>query len=76
MRSGTGISSVNDDKVAYTQEEAKESIDPGGGQAQGRVGHRNRNTSTCGTEAEERDLDYPSAPPAPAPHYLLYVSPL
>lgn len=77
MRSGTGISSVNDDKVAYTQEEAKEKH-RGGDRSRDkhRVGHRNRNTSTCGTEAEERDLDYPSAPPAPAPHYLLYVSPL
>jgi len=31
MRSGTGISSVNDDKVAYTQEEAKENHREGTG---------------------------------------------
>ena len=56
MRNGTGISSVNDGKVAYTQEEAKEKHRAGDrGRDKHRVGHRNRNTSTCGSEAGERD---------------------
>ena len=80
MRSGTGISSVDDGKVAYTQEEAKESIDPGGGQAQGRVGHRNRNTSTCGSEAGERDRGITLLSPSPlfviCPPPLMRVTPV
>ena len=55
MRSGTGISSVNDE-VAYTQEEAKEKH-RGGDRSRDkhRVGHRNRNASTCGSEAGQRE---------------------
>ena len=75
MRSGIGISSVNGGKGAYMQEEAKE-------QQRGRrdrirdkhkAGHRNRNSSTCGSEAGERERGITSCSP---PHYLLYVSPV
>ena len=66
-------SSVNDGKVAYTQQEAKDK-QPGGDRSRDkhRVGHRNRNTSTCGSEAGERDR---GITPCPPPNYLLYVSP-
>ena len=66
MRNGTGISSVNDGKVAYTQEEAKEKH-RGGDRSRDkhRVGHRNRNTSTCGSEAGGRDRGITPLPPLP-----------
>ena len=66
MRSGTGISSVNNGKVAYMQEEAKEKH-RGGDRSRDkhRVGHRNRNTSTCGSEAGERDRGITPLPPSP-----------
>ena len=76
MRSVIGSSSVNGGKVAYMQEEAKEQERGRGDRSRDkhREGHRNRNTSTCGSEAGERDKGITPLPPPP--HYLLYVSSL
>ena len=76
MRSSTGISSVDDGKVAYTQEEAKEKH-RGGDRSRDkyRVGHRNRNTSTCGREAGERDRGITALPP-PSPLSVICLPPL
>ena len=65
MRSGIGISSVNDAKVAYMNEEAKEHQRGWRDRSRDkhRVGHRNRNTSTCGSEAGEREMGI--TPPVP-----------
>ena len=71
MRNGTGINSVNDGMVAYTQEEAKEKH-RGGDRSRDkhRVGHRNRNTSTCGSEAGERDRGITPLLPLPIISYM------
>ena len=77
MRSGTGISSVNDGKVAYTQEEAKEKH-RGGDRSRDkrRAGHRNRNTSTCGCTAEaRRERGTVGLPPCPPLPIICYMSP-
>ena len=72
MRSGIGISSVNDGKVASTQEEAKEKQRGDRSRDKHRVGHRNRNTSTCGSEAGERERGI--TPPVPL-SIICYMSP-
>ena len=77
MRSGIGISSVNDGKAAYTQEEAKDQQGGRGDRSRDkhRVGHRNRNTSsTCGSEAGERERGI--TPLSPSPLFVICLSPL
>ena len=75
MRNGTGISSVNDGKIAYTQEEAKEKHQ-GGGQEQGQAQGRTSEQEHQHVRKQGRREGQGDYPPAPPPHYLLYVSPL
>ena len=76
---GIGISSVKDGKVAYKQEEAKEQQRERGDRSRDthRVGHWNRNTSTCGSEAGQRERGITPCPPVPlSPRPLFVICPL
>ena len=79
MKSSVGSSSLHGGKVAYMPEEAKIQERGRGDRSRDKhgVGYRNRNSSTCGSEAGEREgRPLGGSPPVPLSNICYMPPPL